>query len=348
METKNDHPLNWLGGEKYGDTRAHSSRRCEISQADVSDVELLDAYSRAVIKVVESVGPAVVSISVGKKAQGRPAEAAGAGSGFVITPDGYLLTNSHVVHDAKEIEVMLMDGNRYSAALVGEDPATDLAVVQVTASGLPYATLGDSKELRVGQLVIAVGNPLGFQSTVSTGVVSAVGRAMRSQQGRLIENIVQHTAPLNPGNSGGPLLDSRGRVVGINTAIIAMAQGIGFSIPSNTAKWVVSQVLMHGRVRRGYLGIVGQSRKLDRRIVRYHRLKHESVVEVVSVDPDGPAGKAGIGVRDLIVEINGQAISGVDDIHSFLAEWPVGKSIQIAVVRGQDRFDLKIVPAEAN
>ncbi len=216
------------------------SGRCEVNR-DVTDVELLDAYSRAVITVVDTVGPAVVSIAVGKPTPTEGGEQVGAGSGVVIAPDGYILTNQHVVHGAKRLTVLFTSGQQAEATLVGEDPATDLAVIRAHGSGLPYASLGDSDALRAGQLVIAIGNPLGFQSTVSTGVVSALGRALRSRQGRLIESIIQHTAPLNPGNSGGPLVDSRGRVVGINTAIIALAQGIGFAIPANTARWVVSQ-----------------------------------------------------------------------------------------------------------
>lgn len=215
---------------------------CEIGPSEASDAELLDAYSRAVIKVVEAIGPSVVSISIGKQIPSREFEQAGAGSGVVIAPDGYILTNSHVVHNAKRLAVTLTNGTTLSATLVGEDPATDLAVIRADGSSLPYASLGDSTLLRVGQLIIAIGNPFGFQSSVSTGVVSALGRALRSREERLIENIIQHTAPLNPGNSGGPLVDSRGRVVGINTAIIAIAQGIGFSIPSNIAKWVVEPV----------------------------------------------------------------------------------------------------------
>jgi S1-C subfamily serine protease len=321
--------------------------RCEVSETEKSDVELLDAYSRAVIKVVDAVGPAVVSISVGKELPQRGMEQAGAGSGVVIAPDGYILTNDHVVHNGKHLNVTLTNGTALSAEIVGTDPATDLAVIRADASNLPYAALGDSSVLRVGQLVIAIGNPFGFQSTVSTGVVSALGRALRSQDGRLIENIIQHTAPLNPGNSGGPLVDSRGRIVGINTAIIMMAQGIGFSIPSDTAKWVVSQLLTHGRVRRGYLGIAAQQRPLSRRVVRYYNLTFESAVEVISVAPDGPARQAGLQQGDLIVAINGKGVGNVDDLHRFLAEWPVGRAATLTVLRGRERIELSFVPAEA-
>jgi S1-C subfamily serine protease len=315
-----------------------------VTPAETSDGELLDAYSRAVIQVVDTVGPAVVGVFVGRQEQDQ----AGAGSGVIITPDGYILTNDHVVHGAGKIGVRLSDGASLSAHLIGADPATDLAVIRVTASSLPHATLGDSAALKVGQLVIASGNPFGFQSTVSTGVVSALGRALRSQAGRLIENIVQHTAPLNPGNSGGPLVDSRGRVVGINTAIIAMAQGIGFAIPSATTKWVVSQVLQYGRVRRGFIGLAGRPRPLERRLVRFHHLNGDFAVEAMSVDPQGPAAQGGLKGGDLIVAINGLSVASVDDIHRFLAEWPPGQGVTITVLRGGERRELDVIPAEAN
>ncbi len=320
--------------------------RCEVKENEKPDVELLDAYSRAVITVVDAVGPAVVGVSVGMKSRGSETEQIGAGSGVMIAPDGYILTNDHVVHNAKQLSVTLTNGTTLTATLIGVDPATDLAVIRADGSGLPYATLGDSSLLRVGQLIIAIGNPFGFQSTVSTGVVSALGRALRSQQGRLIEDIIQHTAPLNPGNSGGPLVDSRGRIVGINTAIIMMAQGIGFSIPSNTAKWVVSQLLTHGRVRRGYLGISAQQRPLSRRLVRFHNLKSDFAVQVVSVVADGPAAKSGIREGDLIVAINDQEVTSVDHIHHFLGEWPAGKSVKLIVIRGQDRLEKEVIPAD--
>lgn len=321
--------------------------RCEVKETEKSDVELLDAYSRAVITVAEAVGPAVVSISVGKDPDGRGPEQIGAGSGVVIAPDGYILTNDHVVHHARQLAATLTDGTTLTARLVGTDRATDLAVVRAEGASLPYATLGGSATLRVGQLVIAIGNPFGFQSTVSTGVVSALGRAFRSREGRLIEDIIQHTAPLNPGNSGGPLVDSRGRIVGINTAIIMMAQGIGFSIPSDTAKWVVSQLLTHGRVRRGYLGIGARQRPLGRRLARFHKLKEEFGVEVQSVEPRSPAGLSGLRVNDLIIAINGQEVASVDHIHRFLAEWPIGEAVRLTVIRDQEKLELDVKPTEA-
>ncbi len=328
-----------------GDEKSIESR-CEVKETEKTDVELLDAYSRAVIKVVETVGPAVVSVSVGMKSRGNETEQTGAGSGVLIAPDGYILTNDHVVHSAQQLSATLTSGTTLPATIVGVDPATDLAVIRADGSGLPYATLGESGLLRVGQLIIAIGNPFGFQSTVSTGVVSALGRALRSQQGRLIENIIQHTAPLNPGNSGGPLVDSRGRIVGINTAIIMIAQGIGFSIPSSTSKWVVSQLLTNGRVRRGFLGIAAQQRPLSRRVVRFHNLKSDFAVEVISVMSDGPAARSGILQNDLIVAINGQEVTSVDQIHSFLSEWPLGEAVKLTIIRGQERLEKEIVPSE--
>ena len=321
---------------------------CKPDQTCDRDVAILDAYSRAVTSVVDAVAPAVVSIGVRARTQhrGREAEAEGAGSGVVIAPDGYILTNSHVVQHATDLRVDFTDGAVQKATLVGDDPATDLAVIRVQGSGLPYAAIGNSDELRPGQVVIAIGNPLGFDSTVSAGVVSSLGRTLRSQEGRLIENIIQHTAPLNPGNSGGPLVDSRGKVVGINTAIIAMAQGIGFSVPSNTANWVVSQLLAHGRVRRGHLGIAGRTRPLGRRTIRYHNLATDKAVEVIALDPNGPAGVAGINTGDFIIRIGEQPAGTVDDLHRFLTDWPVGQSVEITVLRLTNLKTFTVTPVE--
>ena len=335
-----------LGEEAHSGNGEELRRPAGIDAIDSSDVELLDAYSRAVITVVESIGPAVVSIHVGGTA-GEKGEITGAGSGVVVTPDGYVLTNSHVVHGAGRLQVTLTDGRTFSASLIGEDPYTDLAVIRVDAFGLPYAALGDSASLRVGQLVIAIGNPFGFQSTVSTGVISALGRSLRAQSGRLIENIVQTDVPLNPGNSGGPLVDSRGRVIGINTAIIRMAQGISFSVPVNTAKWVISQILMHGHVRRGYLGIAGQQRPFNRRVARFFGLPNEYAVEVVSVTEGSPAGEAGLLMGDLIVSMNGHSVMNVDDLHRFLSEGPIGQRVRLTLIRRTERIELEVVPIEA-
>jgi S1-C subfamily serine protease len=345
MDAHLEHLLKLINGDIDNPDPTDDSEKRPASD---TDLELLDAYSRAVISVVDSVGPAVVSISGEKNQHHQTTDQAGAGSGVVIAPDGYILTNDHVIQNANTLKVRLTDGTSLSATLIGKDPATDLAVIRANASYLPSSTLGSSDRLRVGQLVIAMGNPFGFQSTVSTGVVSALGRALRSTKGRLIENIIQHTAPLNPGNSGGPLVDSAGKVVGINTAIIAIAQGIGFSIPANTARWVVSQILTHGRVRRGSLDIAARQRPLDRRIVRFHGLKKNYAVEVLSVEPQGPAGFAGMQIGDLVVAINGSDIQSVDDLHRFLSEWPIGRSVEIDIVRGNTRQTLMIIPKEAD
>ena len=320
---------------------------CRIKAEDASEVELLDAYSRAVITVVDTVGPAVVGIAVRKSANGGLPGQKGAGSGTLIAPDGYLLTNDHVVQGADFLSVTLQDGTTLEATLVGTDPATDLAVLRANGTGLPYATLGDSGALRAGQLVIAIGNPFGFQSTVSTGVVSALGRALRSREGRLIENIIQHTAPLNPGNSGGPLVDSRGRVVGVNTAIIVMAQGIGFSIPADTARWVVSQLLAHGRVRRGTFGLAAQQSPLNRQFARFHHLQNRFCVEVVAINEFGSAYHAGIREGDHLVSMNGQMVESVDDIHRILTEWPIGQAMTVILLRGTELLDFEVVPTEA-
>ena len=317
------------------------------SPGQTKDAELLDAYSRAVISVVGMVGPTVVSIYAGNHQRNAEPDQAAAGSGVIFAPDGYILTNDHVVHSSKQLRVTLTDGSTMAATRVGTDPATDLAVVRADSSCLPFSSLGDSRQLIPGQLVIAIGNPFGFQSTVSTGVVSALGRALRSRDGRLIENIIQHTAPLNPGNSGGPLVDSAGAVVGINTAIILMAQGIGFAVPSNTARWVVSQILTHGRVRRGFLGIAGRQRPLNRRKARYHGIQNDSVIEVLSVDRGGPAVKAGLHMGDFIVAVNGAEVSSVDDLHRFLSEWPIGEPTVLTVIRRTERMEIHVVPAEA-
>jgi S1-C subfamily serine protease len=312
------------------------------------DAELLDAYSQAVIGVVEAMGPAVVSVSAGGVSTAGNPEAAATGSGVLITPDGYILTNDHVVHPFRKtgrLAVQTGDG-QFQAAVEGTDPATDLAVIRAEASGLPYAPLGDSDVLKTGQLVVAMGNPLGFQSTVSTGVVSAMGRALRARNGRLIENVIQHTAPLNPGNSGGPLLTSRGRVVGINTAIIAMAQGIGFAVPGNTARWVVSQLLQYGRVRRGFLGIAARRRPLSRRVARHFKLANRHTVEVLQVEDAGPAHKAGVGQGDWIVGVDGHPVESVDDLHRHLAQWPIGRELTLAVIRDRQLTERVVVPGE--
>ncbi|HET7853995.1 MAG TPA: trypsin-like peptidase domain-containing protein [Candidatus Methylomirabilis sp.] len=311
------------------------------------DEDLLDAYSRAVVGVAEKVGPAVVGIGVRKRPQGPRVRLEGAGSGVIIAPDGFILTNNHVVEGAQDVEVSLTDGRMFPAQIVGGDPATDLAVVRGGATGLPTAELGDSSSLRVGQLVIAIGNPLGFQSTVSTGVVSALGRALRSQSGRLIENVIQTDVPLNPGNSGGPLVDSRGRVIGINTAMIFMAQGISFAVPVDTARWVVGELVTHGKVRRAYLGIGGQARPISRRIQRSVESSATTAVEVVSVEEGGPAYQAGVREGDLIVAVNGKGVASVDDIHRLLTGWSPGSRFALTILRDGERHQMEVVSGEA-
>jgi S1-C subfamily serine protease len=289
------------------------STKAAAGAAPARDADLLDAYSQAVINVAQSVGPAVIAVAA------RGEDRGGMGSGFLVTPDGYAVTNSHVVHGRNSFTATTEDGDKIPADLVGDDPSTDLALLRLVARDLPYATFGDSQALQVGQLVIAMGNPFGFRSTVSTGVVSAIGRAMRGEAGRLIENVVQHTAPLNPGNSGGPLVDSRGRVVGINTAVIAMAQGLGFAIPSSTAAWIVGELASHGRVRRLSLGITVTVTQLARRLVRELDLLSDTAVEVIEVLPKGPSDQAGLRPHDIIVAANDRIIGGVDDLHRVLS-----------------------------
>jgi S1-C subfamily serine protease len=316
-----------------------------LPAAAEQDEQLLDAYSRAVVGVVESVGPAVVSIGVRKG--GRNPQGEGAGSGVIIAPDGFVLTNHHVIEGAGSIEVSLTDGAEYPAQIVGSDPSTDLAVIRVSAGGLPSATLGDSDKLRVGQLAIAIGNPLGFQSTVSTGVISALGRSLRSPQGRLIDNVIQTDVSLNPGNSGGPLVDSAGRVIGVNSAMIYRAQGISFAIPVNTAQWVTGELIARGKVRRAYLGIAGQVRPLSRRAQRYYELTLSSAVEVMSVEPNTPAGRAGLRISDLIVAIDDQPTASVDDIHRLLRGYQSLTPVKLTVLRDQKRIEVRVMLGEA-
>jgi S1-C subfamily serine protease len=308
------------------------------------DEELLDAYSRAVVHVVEKVGPAVVSI--GRSSRRGPA---GAGSGVVFTPDGYVLTNAHVAAGAEQLELGFTDGSTCLARLVGVDHATDLAVVRATGPTLPHASFGSSSSLRVGQLVIAIGNPLGFSSTVSAGVVSALGRTMRARDGHAMEGIIQSDVALNPGNSGGPLVDSRGRVIGINTAIILGAQGISFSVPIDTATWVVGELMTSGRVRRGWLGIGGQNRPVPRDITRKVGLEHSSGVEITGFDERGPAKSAGLEIGDVVVAVDDRPVASVDDIHRALTrlKWPLVAALTLKVLRGQRLVDVGVVPTEA-
>jgi S1-C subfamily serine protease len=319
-----------------------------------SDESPLDAYSRAVISAAEKVSPSVVNIDVHQQLRGHqtadsrlPQEVRGNGSGFIFTPDGFILTNSHVVHDATRIEVILTDGRRFQGDMVGDDPDTDLAVVRIDLSNVLPANLGDSHSIRVGQLVIAIGNPYGFQCSVTAGVVSALGRSLRSSSGRLIDDIIQTDAALNPGNSGGPLVTSRGDVIGVSTAVILPAQGICFAIGINTAKFVAGRLIKDGTIRRGYIGVAGQNVPLPRRIVRFHSLPLQSGVSVVSIENNSPAQRAGLIEGDVIVGYDGQPISGIDDLHRLLTEKQIGLTSQLTIIRRAEKMVLNIVPEES-
>jgi S1-C subfamily serine protease len=320
-----------------------------------SESSLLDAYSTAVTSAVERISPSVVNIEVhqnaGRTRSGQPQERQGGGSGFVFTPDGLILTNSHVVHDAVRIAITLTDGRRMSASLIGEDPASDLAVIRVDEprldqQSLTAAALGDWQKLRVGQIAIAIGAPYGFQSTVTAGVVSALGRSLRSYSGRLIDDVIQTDAALNPGNSGGPLIDSAGRVVGVNTATILPAQGICFAIGINTAKFVASRLLRDGRIRRSYIGVSAQTTTVHRRLVRFYDLPKETGVVVLGVEENSPAKRAGLREGDVIVALEGQPVAGVDDLHRVLTDVRLGVSCALTVLRWTEKLELRVVPEE--
>src|SRR5215510_10502514 len=319
-----------------------SNEPSALSNGVVGD-ESLDTYSQAVIGAAEKVSPSVVNIEVsdGERRQG------GGGSGFVFTPDGFILTNSHVVDGASKIEVTLPDGRRGEAQLTGDDPETDLAVIRINASNLMPVAFGDSQKIRVGQLVVAIGNPYGFQYSVTAGVVSALGRSLRSRTGRLIDNVIQTDAALNPGNSGGPLINSRGEVIGVNTAVIFQAQGICFATAINTAKFVAGQLIKEGRVRRSYIGLVGQVVPLHRMLVRYHNLAIETGVLVISTEPGGPASKAGLQEGDVIVGYDDRPIAGIDDLHRLLTDQKVGVKSALTIIRGGEKLTLSIMPEDS-
>lgn len=317
---------------------------------DKDDRLLLDAYSQAVIRVVETVGPSVVTIEsgFGGRTDGeRVGRRGGTGSGFIFTPDGLVLTNGHVVHRANLIEVTLTDGRSYRAELVGEDPDTDIAVLRIAAPNLVAASLGDSKHVRVGQLVVAIGNPFGFQCTVTTGVVSALGRSLRARTGRLMDEIIQTDAALNPGNSGGPLVNSRGEVVGVNTAVILPAQGLCFAIASNTVKYVAGALIRDGRVRRSYVGIAGQNTPLPRALARAQGLQAAHGVLVMGIEPDSPAVSAGVREGDVIVAFNDSAVDGIDALHRLLTDQQIGVPLPLVVLRRGEKRTLRVVPRES-
>jgi S1-C subfamily serine protease len=312
-----------------------------------TDAQVLDAYSEAVIGAAEKVNPSVAHIEVrfARKQGPRFAESpGGAGSGFVFTRDGFILTNSHVVHGASNIYVTLPEGGRYEAELIGSDPHTDLAVVRIDAKNLKAGELGDSAQLKVGQLVLALGNPYGFHYSVSAGVVSALGRSLRAQTGRLIDNVIQTDTPLNPGNSGGPLVNSRGEIIGVNTAIIGPAQGLSFSIAINTAKFVAGYLIKDGRITRGYLGFAGQNVPLRRPIVRFYQTRLESGILIVSLEKDSPAERAGLVSGDIVIEYAGQPVANIDDLHRLLTEKGLEAATPLTFIRGNEKQEVYILP----
>jgi S1-C subfamily serine protease len=330
-----------------------NAQQLAAREPDVDDSALLDAYSQAVTTAAAKVSPSVVNIDM-RQARGavRPSrrpqqEIGGSGSGFIFTPDGFVLTNSHVVHGASRIDAVLTDGSRYQAELIGDDPDTDLSVVRISAPSLVPAILGSSKHAKVGQLVIAIGNPFGFQCTVTTGVISALGRSLRSISGRLIDNIIQTDAALNPGNSGGPLINARGEVVGVNTALILPAQGICFAIGIDTAKFVAGRLIRDGKIRRGFIGVAGQNITLPRRVVRFHNLPAETGIFVISLEPGSPAQRSGLQEGDVILSYDGHPTAGIDDLHKLLTEGKVGVASPLTVLRGTERKNLQIVAEES-
>ncbi len=311
-----------------------------------ADSQLLDAYSSAVSGAAEKVSPAVVNVRVHHARQPDPRRPAGGGSGFLFTPDGFILTNSHVVHGASKIVVTLLDGRYFEADLIGSDPDTDLAVIRIGAAGLAAAALGDSRAVRVGQIAIAIGSPYGFDYTVTAGVVSALGRSLRSVSGRLIDDVIQTDAALNPGNSGGPLVNSRGEVIGVNTATILPAQGLCFAIAANTARYIAGRLLRDGRITRGYIGLAGQNIVMPRRLVRFHRLGPEAALLVAAVEPGSPAEKAGLREQDLIVAWEGRPIAGIEDLQRALSEVQPGTAANVIVIRGTEKLTLQVTPSD--
>jgi S1-C subfamily serine protease len=313
------------------------------SSASAEDIALLDAYSRAVVGAVDRVGPAVLHLQIA----GADERVNGSGSGVVFTPDAYVLTNSHVVAGARKIQATFPDGRSLAANLIGDDPDTDLAVLRLDGEAPLFARLGDSRKLRVGQLVVAIGNPFGFQCTVTAGVVSALGRSLRSRSGRLIDSVIQTDAALNPGNSGGPLVTASGEVVGINTAIIGMAQGICFSISAATVEFVAARLIREGKVRRCYIGVAGQNVPLPRRVVRFHELARDTGVRVQSTAPDGAARAGGLSSGDIIVAVDGVPVADVDELHRLMTEERAGKPIPVTVLRLSQKLDFLVTPRES-
>jgi S1-C subfamily serine protease len=315
-----------------------------VSPIPADDGELLDAYSQAVTAAAATVAPTVVHIAVNGTREG--AQRRGTGSGFFFTPDGLLLTNSHVVHGAREIRVATQDGEGFAADIVGDDPDSDLAVIRVSTRGAPHVRFGQSARLKMGQIAIAIGNPLGFEHTVTAGVVSALGRSLRASTGRLIDDVIQTDAALNPGNSGGPLVNARGEVIGVNTAIIPGAQGICFATASDSAQWVLQQLLAHGRVRRGWLGVAGMNAPLARRIARHHAIENATGVRVRSVERGSPAATAGIEAGDLIVSLDGEVITGIDRLQQTLNVHRIGRAIEVVLLRHTRKISMQVTATE--
>ena len=327
-----------------GSSTSSNLRSQGNDRLEANDAELLDAYSQVVVSAADRIGQSVVNVEV-KVAKPKNARDSGqhSGSGFIFTPDGFIFTNSHVVEGASEIYVALADGRRLAARLIGQDPHTDLAVLQIWSPNLVPAKLGDSQKLRPGQVVVAVGNPYGFQSTVTAGVVSALGRSMRSQSGRLIDNIIQTDAALNPGNSGGPLVNSSGEVIGVNTAVILPAQGICFAVPINTAKSVAVSLMKHGYVRRGWLGVGVQNVPVQTRVSRYHGIANNGATLIISVEPNSPAAKAGLRTGDAIISIGDILVQDADDLHRALLG-ASGKSALVTVIRHSEKVSIECNP----
>jgi S1-C subfamily serine protease len=328
---------------------ANATAVAPAQPAEAADASLLDSYSRTVSSVVRQMSPSVINIEIRKTVstpRGKQ-EARGGGSGFIFTPDGFALTNSHVVHDADQIEATLADGSRYHARLIGDDPETDLAVIWLEGTDFVPAVLGDSSSLAVGQIAIAIGNPYGFQATVTAGVISATARSMRASSGRLIDNVIQTDAALNPGNSGGPLVNSNGEVIGVNTAVILPAQGICFAIPVDTAKWIAARLLRDGRIKRSYIGMGGQNVPLHRKVVRFFNLANTNGVLVLGIEPNGPAQQAGLSDGDVIIGLDDHVIESIDDLQRQLTEQRVGTATKLTIIRRTEKMDLFITPAEA-
>ena len=316
-----------------------------------NDAELLDAYSKTVVNAAKEASDAVVQIKVKKKSsgrfvRGRRRQPFGGGSGFIISSDGYIVTNSHVVNNTERIEVVLQDGRQFIASLIGDDPTTDIAVVQINAENLSSVSFGNSDNLQVGQLAIAIGNPYGFQYSVTAGVVSALGRTLRSESGRLIDNVIQTDAALNPGNSGGPLVNSQGKIIGVNTAVILPAQGICFAVASNLAEYVVGKLIMEGKVRRGFIGIGGQTLRFNKRLISRLQLNVKSGILVQSIEADGPSYNSELEKGDVIIGFEDKLINSIDDLHRFLDEQSIGKKVKLIILRTGEQKKVNVIPVE--